>query len=187
MVQPYDSNLEYVSGAGLEANNQPAFVTDEDYPGAHYGHNVNIMLVPDKDYQWVLGTTNFYADSEHPDFRENGRIEIEWEFLNPGDQQRPEGGSEINYEQGTVGMPAFAMPTAGDRVYTVGRWILDCGHPETGLRTELHPPRLIATIRKHYTTIDLTIDYKQVPTCASHVDIYVTVDVGCANKLQADL
>ena len=44
--------------------------------------------------------------------------------------------------------PLWAKPTVGDRVYMVGRWILDAGHPEIGDRTEMHTPRLVAAIRQ---------------------------------------
>jgi len=190
-----------VSKTQLEGNNQPSFVTHEEWPGDHFGHDVNVMLVPDEEYQWVIGTANFYADASpdrfgdvgdfHPDHRENARLELEWEFLNPAERQVPgmckSGSTEINYEHGNVGMPAFAMPTVGDRVYTVGRWILDSGHPEKGSRTEIHPPRLIATMRKLYTTISLPIDGQQVPTRASQVDIYVSGHGGGSNKFLDEL
>src|SRR5215472_11650979 len=71
------------------------------------------------------------------------------------------------------------MPTVGDRVYVVGRWILDLGHSEEGSRTEIHPPRLIATMRKNNATIPLS---NGELTRASQVDIYVSGHGGGANQ-----
>jgi len=178
-VTPTGHNLGDISGLDAEGNNQPAIVTHQDYPGDNFGHDVNVMLVPDREYQWVLGTANYYAREALPDYRENGRIEIEWEFLNRG--IRVPKNEEIRYGEGNVGMPAFVIPTVGDRVYAVGRWILDSGHPEVGARTEIHPPRLIATMRKNDTAIPL-IDQPGVLTRASQVDIYVSGHGGGANQ-----
>src|SRR5262249_5655197 len=44
-VDPTGSDLGPVSGMGFEANNQPAIVTDKDWPATHFGHDVNVMLV----------------------------------------------------------------------------------------------------------------------------------------------
>jgi hypothetical protein len=38
--------------------------------------------------------------------------------------------------------PGFAGPQPGDRVLVMGRWIIDCGHPNYG--TELHPMAFVA-------------------------------------------
>lgn len=163
----------------FNGNNQPAFIAHTDWPNDHYAHDINVHLLPDPEYQWVLGTANYYASEKNPGFRENGRIEVEWEALNDRSPER--------YEQGNIGLPLFAVPTAGDRVYVVGRWIMDLGHPTSGDRTEIHPPRLIATMRKHPDAVPLG---GQV-TRASRVDIYVSGHGGGANqffdKLSADL
>jgi hypothetical protein len=164
---------------GFDGDNQPAFITHTDWPNDHYAHDVNVHLVPDPEYKWVLGTANYYANEKNPEERENGRIEVEWEALNDRSPER--------YEQGNIGVPLFAVPTAGDRVYVLGRWILDVGHPTTGDRTEIHPPRLIATMRKYPDAIPLGGQL----TRASRVDIYVSGHGGGANqffdKLSADL
>ena len=38
--------------------------------------------------------------------------------------------------------PGFSKPALGDRVLVMGRWIIDCGHPNYG--TELHPMAFVA-------------------------------------------
>ena len=38
-------------------------------------------------------------------------------------------------------LPGF-LPQEGDRVATIGRWIIDCGHPD--FHTEIHPPTFVA-------------------------------------------
>jgi hypothetical protein len=143
--------------------------------------------VPDQEYQLLLGTANYYASKDRPDHRENGRLEIEWETLNAvqekfGDIYDLPNQPSLRYNEGNIGVPLFAMPTVGDRVYIVGRWILDSGHPEEGARTEIHPPRLIATMRNNHTAVPFILDLPDILTRASQVDIYVSGNGGGANQ-----
>ncbi len=48
----------------------------------------------------------------------------------------------------TRSFPQWAWPQEGDRIWMVGRWIYDCGHPEKGHRTEIHPPKAVAALRR---------------------------------------
>src|SRR6266542_1437156 len=121
-----------------DAVEQPSKISPSDNPPTHYGHDATLFLVPDPAYQWVIGTSNYYAGEAGS--AEPGRLEIEWETQN--------GGNTSSYGKGNIGLPLWVTPTAGDRVYAVGRWILDAGHPELGTRTEMHPPRLVATMRR---------------------------------------
>jgi hypothetical protein len=51
--------------------------------------------------------------------------------------------------------PGFDKPALGDRILVMGRWIIDCGHPNYG--TELHPMAFVAwTHRKGATTVART-------------------------------
>src|SRR5205823_1785780 len=70
--------------------------------------------------------------------------------------------------------------TVGDRVYIVGRWILDAGHPEIGDRTEIHPPRLLATMRQRPAVTSSGV-------AAGEVDIYVSGHGGGANRMPPGL
>ncbi len=112
--------------------NQPSFISVDDLPASHYGHDVNMELLPDYNYMWTLATANYITET-FPGKANFGKLECEWEVQNDG---RPFYG---DYEKGFYGMPLWVMPTAGDRVYMVGRWVMDNGHPDTGDRTEIHP------------------------------------------------
>ena len=147
---------------GSAGPDQPARISDSDYPGTHYGHDANFFFTPDPPYQWLVGTHNYYANGP-------GIIEIEWETLNAG--------NTTTYGQGNIGLPVWANPTVGDRVYVVGRWILDAGHPDTGDNTEIHPPRLIATMRTRPAALPMS------GSRAARVDIYVSGHGGGANQI----
>ena len=146
---------------------QPAKISPSDNPPTHYGHDATSFLVPDSAYQWVLGTANYYAGENSPEL---GRLELEWETLN--------GGATNAYGKGNIGLPLWATPSAGDRVYAVGRWILDAGHPELGARTEMHPPRLMAVMRKRPAG---------TAGVAAQVDLYVSGHGGGANSMPQGL
>ncbi len=159
-IAPTDSN-----GA-----HQPSQISPSDNPPTHYGHDATFFLVPDSAYRWLIGTSNYYAGEAGS--AELGRLELEWETLN--------GGGTASYGQGRIGAPLWVNPTVGDRVYVVGRWILDAGHPEVGDRTEIHPPRLLATMRKR-PAIALS------GATAARVDIYVSGHGGGANSMPPGL
>jgi hypothetical protein len=155
-----------------DGSNQPARVSFEDDPMAHYAHDVTMFLEPDAQYRWVVGDANYYAGEQDESAAEQGRIEVEWEALNNG--------SPAGYGAGTIGLPVWAMPTAGDRIYVMGRWALDAGHPELGDRTEIHPPRILAVMRSRPTV-------STGMRAASQVDIYVSGHGGGANRYPAGL
>jgi hypothetical protein len=152
-------------------SNQPSQISPSDNPPTHYGHDATFFLVPDEPYRWVVGTVNYFEEGE-PDVPGTGRIELEWETLN--------GGSTSKYGQPPIGLPIWANPTVGDRVYVLGRWILDAGHPEIGDRTEIHPPRLIATMRRRPAQA-------LSGAAAAQVDIYVSGHGGGANHMPPGL
>ena len=57
---------------------------------------------------------------------------------------------EMEWEIGTANdgrddrFPKEFWPSVGDRVWMIGRYIFDCGHPDTGPRSELHPAIAVA-------------------------------------------
>ena len=159
-----------VAPGDADAADQTSFISHTDNPATHYGHDSNSYLVPDPWYRWLLGTSDYYA--EGADSSETGRLEVEWETLN--------GGSTTSYNQGNIGLPLWAKPTVGDRVYIVGRWILDAGHPELGDRTEIHPPRLFATMRQRPARMS-------GGAAAAQVDVFVSGHGGGANHMPAGL
>ena len=165
----------YGTIAPTDANgdNQPAQISFSDNPAAHYGHDANLFVVPDTQFRWLIGTNNYFQKEPTARQRELGRLEIEWETLN--------GGNTFTYGRGRIGLPLWVNPTADDRVYVVGRWILDVRHPELGSRTEVHPPRLLATIR-HRPAITQSDQSR-----AQQVDIYVSGHGGGANQMPLGL
>ncbi len=160
------------AGAGSGGANQPARISFEDDPLTHYAHDTNFYFLPDPLYRWTVGTANYYSNGEDDSGVALGRIEVEWEALNNGNPG--------SYESGQIGLPAWATPATGDRMYVVGRWVLDGGHPEIGDRTEIHPPRLVAAMRA-------------VPSVSSsgatafQADVYVSGHGGGANLYPAGM
>jgi uncharacterized protein (TIGR03437 family) len=152
---------------------QPALITYTDYPGTHYGHDANFLLTPDPEYEWLVGTANYWANAPPQSPGAPGIIKIEWETLNAG--------NPTTYGQGNIGMPVWANPTVGDRVFLVGSWILDAGHPDTGDSTEIHPPRLMATIRERPAA------FPGSGARAAQVDVYVSGHGGGANQVPPGL
>src|SRR5207244_716909 len=103
----------------------------EDTPNAHLSHDLNFIVSLDLNYQ------HFHSDA-NPDVNgnpttDNSRrvMEMEWE---------------------TKFLPTDFWPVPGDRFWTMGRWIFDCGHTDGGYRTEFHPPVAVAFTRLQPTT-----------------------------------
>jgi hypothetical protein len=151
-----------------DGNHQSAFISHQEWPGTHYAHDLNLELVPDPQYRWLLSRSNLGNIGE----ASHGRIEWEWETQNAGNP------STESYGTGNIGIPLWATPTSGDRVYTVGRWPMDNGHPDSGDRTEIHPARLLATMRQRNTVVP----FQGAMTRASQVDIFVSGHGGGANQ-----
>jgi len=153
-----------IDGAGVQ-------VSHIDDPGHHYAHDWNFFVLPDPSYRWVAGTKNFFesAPGESP----GAVVEVEWEAQNAG--------NAFTYGFGPIGLHDFAVPSAGDRVLVVGRWIADTGHPEEGAHTEIHPPRLLATLRARLavTSVD--------QTKAAQLDLFVSGHGGGANQVPVGL
>ena len=136
-------------------------VNFEDYPDVHdsHDHNFYIKLDPDPAQADLLST--FGIDSRGYTPKDVGyyapdTLEVEWETGILTSQLTGDGRF----------FPKWAWPVPGDRVWVNGYWIFDCGHPkegrllppescpggipchEKGLKTEIHPPRAIATMRQ---------------------------------------
>lgn len=152
--------------------NQPSRISWEDDPLTHYAHDTNFYLMPDAAYRWTVGTANYFSSGEDDSGLALGNIEVEWEALNAGNPE--------TYETGQIGLPAWAMPAIGDRMYLVGRWVLDAGHPEIGDRTEVHPPRLVAVMRQRPAA-------SSSMALSTQVDVYVSGHGGAANHFPAGM
>lgn len=84
-------------------------------------------------------------------------VDYDWNFLVRVDPQYrnllsianvKDGGSILECEWDTAGLPSWAWPQQGQRVWILGRWIFDCAHPEpSGYKTEIHPPKAVVSFR----------------------------------------
>lgn len=96
-------------------------ITDNDFPFQpwHTYYDWNFYVRADTQYTYLNSPTNIEEDE--------GLIECEWD---------------------TAFLPSWAWPQDGDRIWLVGRWIYDCGHPTVhGHKSEIHPPKAIASFR----------------------------------------
>jgi hypothetical protein len=85
----------------------------------------------------------------------------------------------------------------GDRVHVEGSHIWDCAHGETGFRTEIHPPRLVMSVRdaanQAWTNGSATIPARpgwadtmpglgSVPVAVTRADVFASSDGGEARE-----
>lgn len=95
----------------------------DDNPIDHHSRDRNFFVFPDPFYAHLTAIGNFHVGEDN----EIGRIEVEWE---------------------SASFPSWALPMEGDRVHVEGSHIWDCAHGDNGrYRTEIHPPRLVMTLR----------------------------------------
>jgi hypothetical protein len=91
---------------GVVSSGNPAFqavhTAGGDLPQSHEAYDFNVNILPDPDYQFLLGSANYAGNGE-----ETGRLHTEWEDLV---------------------VPKFAWPEPGDRIAERGSWVWDCGH-----------------------------------------------------------
>ncbi|HVH73135.1 MAG TPA: hypothetical protein VNB49_18775, partial [Candidatus Dormibacteraeota bacterium] len=132
-------------------------VSEEDIPWNHYTHDFTFKVVPDAPYQRLLsswvnrdGTTGVHTD-----------MEVEWDNASAMDVH-----DDLDRVWG--GAPEFVWPAVGDRVWVEGRWIFDCGHPNSSDRrfvqfsTEIHPPRALVAFRLNHPALFDTVTVKPV-------------------------
>lgn len=96
----------------------------------------------------------------------------------------------------SAAFPSWALPMAGDRVHVEGSHIWDCAHGTDGYRTEIHPPRLVMTLRdaagqwsKGATVIparpgwaDTMPGLGSVPVPVTRADVFASSDGGEARE-----
>jgi hypothetical protein len=79
-------------------------------------------------------------------------------------------GPIIECEWDTAFLPNWAWPQQGSRIWMVGRWIYDCGHPEdSGHNSEIHPPKAVVTFR----TEAVKFPGNKGPTRANNAIVYI--------------
>ena len=157
-----------VSGVVLSSN-----MASNDTPANHNSHDWVFHLEVDPGMQDALSNVNgpndgdrdndLVPDDEHQTVTPE-EIEVEWESgIIPSEKS---GDGSLHY------FPKWAWPSAGDRAWADGNWVFDCGHgkeighieidQETNLpkfvgdeyfRTEIHPARAVAAMRRQVSTL----------------------------------
>ncbi len=120
-----DQQWRFVNGdqpVTLEGQVTGSKIAWDDNPIDHHSRDRNFFVAPDDAYSYLMTQGNFLTGEDN----ERGRMEVEWE---------------------SAAFPAWALPMSGDRVHVEGSYIWDCAHAEVGYRTEIHPPRLVMTLR----------------------------------------
>lgn len=130
-------------------------VSASDFPFRpwHVFYDWNLHLEVDPEFRHLVGRNSNTKKARNGETL-TGLFEIEWD---------------------TGFLPDFAWPPDGARIWAVGRWIFDCGHPGTkagveGLhRTEIHPPKAMAWFRSE----GIQLDGNPGPTRASQAVLYI--------------
>ena len=139
-------------------------VAHNDTPANHFSHDWNVDIRVDPGQEGLLsnvnGPNNTDAVLSDSDLLPAEEIELEWELGVTPDEKSGDGASPF--------LPRWVLPNLGDRIWTNGHWVFDCGHskkiggalvdlPNGGqaivggvehFRTEIHPGRAIATMRR---------------------------------------
>src|SRR3990170_6778410 len=133
-------------------------VAHNDLPENHYSHDWNVDIRVDPGQEGLLSTAN-----------EGGHIEAEWETGVLPDEVSGDGANPF--------LPRWVLPNLGDRVWTEGHWVFDCGHgvefgssSATHYRTEIHPPRAIASMRGQSQALPGS---GTTPVPVTAVDLYI--------------
>jgi hypothetical protein len=163
----------WVSGA-VQAANVPALAAHPsggDDPFTHSSYDFNFNILPDLQYQNLLGgspeakTSNYGGEGE-----ETGRLHTE-------------------REMGST--PSFVWAEPGDRITELGSWVWDCDHTTSGERAEFHPIRAIWLERNRRgpaTGVSPSSPYGE-----SEGDLFVSTDgtpaaieANCAHQTKGD-
>ncbi len=167
----------YVSPVPTDENQDsqaPAEVSEEEIPWNHYTHDYTFKVLPDPNYQYLLGSwarfpgMTFGTQSEvachgwggsfsnnicsfPADTCSNGPtcnhqvMEVEWEN---GSAMKVNDDDDRKWGS----LPEYAWPSVGDRVWVEGRWIFDCGHPGVSNLNDAEAiiPTILGTHLKDY-------------------------------------
>ncbi len=163
-----DEGWTWVEPAGRRFRSASGLVTgskiaSNDTPANHESHDHNTQLLLDPGQEGLLSVVggNAADDPRLPPELERAvdTLEIEWETGIRPSEKSGDGANPM--------FPKWAWPSVGDRVWTDGHWIFDCGHateevigtvpgPIAGTtipitvnryRTEIHPARALASMR----------------------------------------
>lgn len=133
-------------------------ITSSDFPLKpwHTFYDWNFFVEVDPQYRYLLNdvTRNEHSKEIFPEEEVRDIIECEWD---------------------TAFVPFSALPPVDSRVWILGRWIFDCGHPKDGQHdTEIHPPKAIAWFRSE------AVQFRENrgPTRANNAVVYIGVKGG---------
>ena len=102
------------------------------------------------------------------------RVDTQYTYLNSLTNMQDDDG-ELECEWDTAFLPDWAWPQDGARVWIVGRWIYDCGHPTAnGHKSEIHPPKAIVS----YRTEAVQFDGNRGPVRANQAILFIGRDGG---------
>jgi hypothetical protein len=171
-----DSHSKFRWVSGTVASSE---VTHSDFPASHDSHDEDIYLRVDPGQENRLSDTNYPNEDDQSVSKEEllqpTIIELEWEAGTPTYQT-------FSYRAEKT-FPHWVWPSVGDRVWAEGNWVFDCGHGTTvdGVlhrRTEIHPPRAIATMR------DQVVNWPDVgPMLITATELYVHGQAGAVTDI----
>jgi len=155
-VQPgasTDATKRYRTVTGMVTDSGVSYT---DFPTLHDSHDLDVRVKVDPGYEDVLSSAN------------DGEASMEWETGILPDQLSGDGNI----------FPKWAWPSVGDRVWTEGHWIFDCGHPSNNVwHTEIHPARAIASMRNQMRALPGT---GTTPVRVTATDLYIHGESGFA-------
>ncbi len=80
----------------------------------------------------------------------------------------------------TGDFPSQFWPIDGDKVWTIGHYIFDCGHPAAAqYKTEIHPPVAVAFTRTEPVSFTINGLEDNAPTLASKTYIFINGHMEC--------
>ena len=170
----------FQSASGLCLSSQVAY---NDNTANHDSHDHGTDIKVDAQYLNLLSNVNGPNNEDDADGIESlcdpTNLELEWEIGTfPGEK-----GATV--QQRTF--PRWAWPNVGDRVWTNGSWIFDCGHAKkiclrrdpdfhiclderSYFHAEIHPPRAIASMRNQAATLPSS---GTTPVPVTATDLYI--------------
>ena len=136
-------------GAATSDYQADSEVAEEDLGWTHYTHDYTFKLQPDQAYEKFL--TYYLKDDGTFGFQPD--MEVEWDNASIMDEHE-------GFQRIWGAVPEFVWPGYGDRIWALGQWIFDCGHPGNSdpslvrYETEIHPPRALVTQRIDHPALD---------------------------------
>lgn len=146
-------------------------VAHNDTPANHFSHDWNVDIRVDPGQEGVLSNVNGPNSGDAVDSLDDllpaEKIEMEWETGVLPSEKSGDGANPY--------LPRWVLPNLGDRVWTDGHWVFDCGHAKDvagvpHFRTEIHPGRALASMRSQAATIPGS---GSTPVPVTATDLYI--------------